>query len=144
MTQEQIEEFTDLISKFGKDGLVSIDDLEKTMIEYGYTPTEEEMEDIKIKMKEDDNSSIDYPEFLTLMAKKIMTPEVVEQLKAAFYVFDKDDDNMLTVKELTDVLKNIGEKVTPEELIKRMRYVGVDVSVENPLIDFDQFVSLVL
>lgn len=40
--------------------------------------------------------TIDFPEFLTVMAKKVKDADHAEELMAAFKVFDRDGDGMLT------------------------------------------------
>ena len=56
----------------------------------GQNPIEAELQDMINEVDADENDTIDYPEFLNLMTKKMKDTDSKEELKEAFYVFDKD------------------------------------------------------
>lgn len=58
------------------------------------------------------NGTIDFEEFLTMMARKMKETDTEEEMKEAFKVFDKDGDGFITVSELRQVMANLGEKLT--------------------------------
>ena len=61
------------------------------------------------------NGTIDFSEFLTMMARKMKDSDTEEELKEAFRVFDKDGNGYISAAELRHVMTNLGEKLTDEE-----------------------------
>ncbi|KFR15358.1 Calmodulin, striated muscle, partial [Opisthocomus hoazin] len=58
---------------------------------------------------------IDFPEFLSLMARKMRDTDSEEEIREAFRVFDKDGNGYISAAELRHVMTNLGEKLTDEE-----------------------------
>ena len=56
-------------------------------------------------------SNIDFPEFLTLMARKMQDTDSEEEIKEAFRVFDKDNSGYISAAELRHVMTNLGQSV---------------------------------
>mgnify|MGYP001102027203 CR=1 FL=1 len=59
----------------------------------------------------DGNGTIDFPEFLTMMARKMQDSEGEEEIREAFKVFDKEGNGFISAAELRHVMTNLGEKV---------------------------------
>jgi len=51
----------------------------------------------------DGNGTIDFPEFLTMMARKMKDTDSEEEIKEAFKVFDKDGNGFISAAELRHV-----------------------------------------
>lgn len=62
------------------------------------------------------NGSIEFHEFLLLIANRLRTEDVDEELKDAFRVFDKNHDGLLSASELRDVLATLGEEMCHDEI----------------------------
>jgi calmodulin len=62
----------------------------------------------------DGNGTIDFPEFLSLMARKMKDTDTEEELIEAFKVFDRDGNGFISAAELRHVMTNLGEKLTDE------------------------------
>ena len=58
------------------------------------------------------NGTIDFEEFLAMMAKKMKDTDTDEEMREAFRVFDKDGDGFITSIELQHVMTSLGEKLT--------------------------------
>merc|ERR1711894_66450 len=88
MTTDQIAEFKEAFSLFDKDGdgTITTKELGTVMRSLGQNPTEQELQDMINEVDADGNGTIDFPEFLTMMSKKI---------KEAFKVFDKDGNGFI-------------------------------------------------
>jgi Ca2+-binding EF-hand superfamily protein len=52
----------------------------------------------------DGNNSIDFPEFLTMMARKMKDTDSEEEIMEAFKVFDKDNNGQISAAELRHVM----------------------------------------
>ena len=74
----------------------------------------------------DGNGTIDFPEFLTMMARKMKDTDSAEEIKEAFKVFDKDGNGFISAAELRHIMTNLGEKLTDEEVDEMIREADVD------------------
>ena len=79
-------------------------------------PTEAELQDMINEVDADGNGTIDFPEFLSLMARKMKDTDTEEELIEAFKVFDRDGNGFISAAELRHVMTNLGEKLTDEEV----------------------------
>ena len=67
------------------------------------------------------NGEIDFEEFLQMMSKKIKDTDTEEEIRDAFRIFDKDGNGLISANELKQLMANLGEKLTDEELDEMMR-----------------------
>jgi len=74
----------------------------------GQNPTEAQLQDMINEVDADGNGSIDFPEFLTMMARKMRDTDSEEEIKEAFKVFDKDFNGYISAAELRHVMTYIG------------------------------------
>ena len=76
----------------------------------------------------DGNGTIDFPEFLTMMARKMKETDRSreEEIREAFRVFDKDGNGFISAAELRHVMTNLGEMLTDEEMDERIRDADID------------------
>merc|ERR1712118_654492 len=90
LTEEQIAEFKEAFSLFDKDGdgTITTKELGTVMRSLGQNQTEAELQDMINEV--DGNGTIDFPEFLSLMARKMKDTDTEEELIEAFKVFDRD------------------------------------------------------
>ena len=72
------------------------------------------------------NGTIDFPEFLTMMARKMRDTEGEEEIKEAFRVFDKDGNGHISASELRYIMTNLGEKLTDEEVDEMIKEADID------------------
>lgn len=72
------------------------------------------------------NGTIDFPEFLTMMARKMKDSDTEEEIREAFRVFDKDGNGFISAAELRHVMTNLGEKLTDEEVDEMIREADID------------------
>ena len=72
------------------------------------------------------NGTIDFPEFLTMMARKMKESDSEEEIREAFRVFDKDGNGFISAAELRHVMTNLGEKLTDEEVDEMIREADID------------------
>ncbi|KAJ0502672.1 putative EF-hand domain-containing protein [Helianthus annuus] len=78
----------------------------------------------------DGNGTIDFPEFLNLMARKMKDTDSVEDLKDAFHLFDKDQNGFISAVDLFHVMTNHGEMLTDDQVDEMIREADVDGGVD--------------
>jgi calmodulin len=96
------------------------------MRSHGQNPTEAELQDMINEVDADGNGTIEFPEFLTLMARKIRNEDTDEELIEVFKLFDRDANGFISALELRQALTNLGEKLTDEEVDEMIREADVD------------------
>ena len=143
LSNEQIAEFKEAFSLFDKDGDGSITtkELGTVMRSLGQNPTEAELQDMINEVDQDGSGTIDFPEFLTLMARKMQDSDSEEEIKEAFRVFDKDGNGFISAAELRHVMTNLGEKLTDEEVDEMIREADVDGDGQIP---YEEFVKMMM
>ncbi len=75
----------------------------------GQNPTEKELQDMINEVDTDGNNIIDFPEFLSLMARKMKDSDQEEELVEAFKCFDKDGNGLISITELRNIMSLIKE-----------------------------------
>jgi len=122
------------------DGTITTKELGTVMRSMGQMPSEKELRDMINEVDSDGNGFIDFQEFLTLVARKMMTEkETDEEMMQAFKVFNRDGDGFISAPELRLVMVNLGEKLTDEEIQEMIREVDVDGDGQ---INFEEFKRL--
>jgi len=89
----------------------------------------------------DGNGTIDFPEFLSLMARKMKDTDTEEELIEAFKVFDRDGNGLISASELRHVMTNLGEKLTDEEVDEMIREADID---GDGHINYEEFVRMMM
>ncbi|CAN7136521.1 unnamed protein product [Brassica rapa subsp. narinosa] len=120
---------------------ITTKELGTVMRSLGQNPTEAELQDMINEVDADGNGTIDFPEFLNLMAKKMKDTDSEEELKEAFRVFDKDQNGFISAAELRHVMTNLGEKLTDEEVEEMVREADVDGDGQ---INYEEFVKIMM
>ncbi|KAL9447687.1 hypothetical protein AB3S75_015209 [Citrus x aurantiifolia] len=143
LPEDQIAEFQEAFCMLDRDGdgCITIEELAVAIKSLDQNPTEEELRNMISEVDVNGNGTIEFGEFLNLMARKMKENEAQEELKEAFKVFDKDQDGYISPNELRHVMMNIGEKVTDEELEQMVREADLDCDGQ---INYDEFARMML
>lgn len=143
LTRQQVKEFKDAFAIFDKDGGGSIttQELGEVMKSLGQKPTTAELEAIVREIDADGNGEIDFPEFLTMMLRKMNEGDPEKELMDVFMVFDKDGSGTISSEELRAAMRVIGEKLTDDEIQDAIRLADRDGDGE---VDYDEFIQFVL
>lgn len=123
------------------DGTVCCAELGTVMRSLGQNPTDAELQDMINEVDADGNGTVDFPEFLSLMARKMKDTDSEEELIEAFKVFDRDGGGYISIGELRHVMTNLGEKLTDEELDEMTRESDVDGDGQ---INYEEFVRMMM
>ncbi|KAK7285125.1 hypothetical protein RJT34_19885 [Clitoria ternatea] len=129
-----------LLDKDG-DGCITFEELGTAMKSLNENPTLEELQMMMNEADTDGNGTIEFVEFLNLMARKMKETDAEEELKDAFRLFDKDQDGYISPSELRSAMRTVGEKVTDEEVELMVKEADLD---GDGLVDYQEFVRIML
>ncbi|GAW06925.1 calmodulin [Lentinula edodes] len=134
---------TEAFSLFDKDGDGTITTLElgTVMRSLGQNPTDAELQDMINEVDVDGNGTIDFKEFLSMMAKKFKDTDSEEEIRQAFQVFDKDGNGTISAKELKAVMESLGEKLSDKEVDAMIQEADLD---GDGCINYQEFVNMML
>lgn len=87
----------------------------------------------------DDNGAIDFDEFLVLMKSRPKDPD--QELRNAFKVFDTDNSGSISRSELKNLMINLGQSLTDNEVDEMMKMVDTNNDGE---ISFEEFKTMMV
>merc|ERR1711865_1363139 len=76
----------------------------------------EEIQKMIADVDDDGSGTIEYEEFLKMMTHKILNRDPKDEILKAFRLFDDDETGKISFKNLKRVAKELGERMTDEEL----------------------------
>ena len=88
----------------------------------------------------DGNGKIEFSEFLSMMSRKMGTRSFNEEALEAFKVLDKDSSGSISESELRQIMNNIGEDVTDEEIKEMMNEADLDGDGQ---VSFEEFAAII-
>jgi len=92
----------------------------------------------------DSSGAIEFPEFLALMAFRLMLTDNEDEILEAFKIFDKDGNGKLSAEELKSVLTSLGEKLSPQECDEIIRLADTDGDGQIAYREFVKFLMSAL
>ena len=113
LTDEQIAEFKEAFGLFDKDGdgTMTTKELGTVLKRFLQNPTKAELQDMINEVDDDGNGTIDFGEFLTMMARKMKDTDSDDEIKEALKVFDKDGNRFISAAMLLTLgIKTCSEK----------------------------------
>jgi len=118
LTEEQKQEIKEAFDLFDTDGSGSIDakELKVAMRALGFEPKKEEIQKMISDVDDDGSGTIEFDEFLKMMTHKILNRDPKDEILKAFRLFDDDETGKISFKNLKRVAKELGERMTDEEL----------------------------
>uniref|UniRef100_A0A7S3UN03 EF-hand domain-containing protein n=1 Tax=Oxyrrhis marina TaxID=2969 RepID=A0A7S3UN03_OXYMA len=122
------------------DGTITTKELGTVMRALGQNPNEAELQEmINLVDTAEGQMTIDFPEFLSMMARRMKDPGDLEnKMKMAFDVFDRNEDKVISPAEYRHVMANLGVKLSDEELDDVIR--GYDIDGDGQ-INYEEFVK---
>jgi len=102
LTSEQIGELERAFSLFDKDGdrRISTEELGTVLGSLGQHPTAADLQDMIKEIDADASGTLDFGEFRSLMARKMMGTNTEDELVEAFKVFDRDGSGLISAAEM--------------------------------------------
>ncbi|NWI37935.1 CALMS protein, partial [Picathartes gymnocephalus] len=141
LSEEKIAEFKEAFSLFDRDGdgRVGTKELGTVMRSLGLNPSEAELQAMVGELDADGSGTVDFPEFLSLMARKAKDTDSEEEIREAFRVFDKDGNGYISAAELRHVMTNLGEKLTDEEVDEMIKEADGN---NDGQVNYEEFVRM--
>ena len=116
MTEELIADFRDAFKTFDtdEDGYLSLKELGDLLIELGVPVSKEELTEMTNEIDIEGNGTIDFKEFILLMARKMRDYDNEDEYIEAFRIIDQNNDDLISKEELKDAMTRIGQFVWGE------------------------------
>jgi calmodulin len=143
LTEEQVSEFKEAFDLFDKngDGRIPTKELGTMMRSLGQNPSDSELQDMIDEVDADNTGTIDFTEFLTMIARETKEIDSEGEIKEAFKLFDRDDSGFISAAELRKVMSSLGENLTDDEIDEMIRETGQE---GDGRIDYNEFVQLMM
>ncbi|XP_022242102.1 calcium-binding protein E63-1-like isoform X1 [Limulus polyphemus] len=145
LTESQVQELKAAFVLMDKnhDGRVNASELKSMSESLGILLTDGMIRHVLQQVNRRDDGMINEEEFMTWMAKHqtSIKDDVMEDLLAAFRVFDKDRNGFITRDELRVAMEMIGEPVSDEQLDELIKVTDVD---NDGRINYEEFVRILL
>ena len=128
LNETQVGQFQDAFKAVDtdNDGFIASSQLGQVLRIIGQNPTDAEVQDMINEVDFDGTGSIEFPAFLTMMAKKISNLNAEDEIREAFQLFDLDGNGYITRLELKLVMMNLGEKLTDDECDQLVDEADID------------------
>jgi len=141
ITEEQKSEIKEAFDLFDTDksGKIDYHELKVAMRSLGF---EVKKADVLELMKEYDKTGsgqIDYNDFLEIMTTKTAERDPNEEIRKAFKLFDDDNTNRISLKNLRRVARELGENLSDDELQAMIDEFDKDMDGE---INEEEFLSI--
>ena len=118
---ESFRENFDLVDD-DRDGLITREQASLLFRGLGQTPTNSELNDLVEKLPQ----QISFDDFLEWFGNSYKQPVVENDLVRAFRVFDLSNSGVLPVSKFRELLTNLGDHMTNEEIEEIMKEIPVD------------------
>ena len=133
LTEPMINAYTEAFKRFDLDGdgYLSLKELGELLKQMGHPIDQEDLMDMTNEIDIEGNGTIDRKEFLQLMARKIRDFDDEDEYIEAFKIFDRNNDDLISVEEMKEIMTILGQwvwKVSPtdEEMVEMIREADTD------------------
>jgi len=131
LTEDQIEDLKLAFEMFDEkeQGFLTKADLQSVCDKYGIKANASAVADMFKEADVTNQGKIGFPEFMSMMTRKMKEADSEDELTEAFRVFDPYGDGIIAEKELTEALTKQGDKLAREELDEMYSTCLVDGNV---------------
>ncbi len=103
---------------------------------FGMEVKKQDVRDIYSEMGKDIKQGISYNEFITIMTARMGPRDSKDEIYKIFKLFDEDNLNKITFKNLKRIASEVGEKIPDEELKEMLEEADRD---GDGMLNFDEF-----
>ncbi|KRY61110.1 Calmodulin [Trichinella britovi] len=118
------------------DGVVTAEDFSIKMLRLGIPHSVDELLHAMREIAGDGTEEVDFDALFPLMTCEVESDEERMELKETFNIFDRDGDGYITAEELKNVLNDLGDPVSDEEVLAILTSTDND---KDGLISFEDF-----
>jgi len=132
LNDDQVEEFKSAFDMFDEEqkGFLTKADVQTIFNKYGVRVDLKQIEELWKEGDPHGSGQITFPQFVSMMARKMKQTDSQADLLEAFRVFDPYGDNSVIEKEIADALLNTGDKLTKDELQEMLSVCAIDGRVD--------------
>merc|ERR1719419_1611245 len=118
-----------------------MEELGQVMKSLGQAPTDEQLTEMIKEVDDDGSGTIEFDEFLKLMAKQVSKRDLQDELGEAFRAFDQDGDGLISKVELKKVMDSLGEKLSEQDIEDMISEADHDGDGQ---VNYEEFVAMML
>merc|ERR1712050_179085 len=124
LSEEQMEEIREAFGLFDADasGMIDVRELKAAMRALGFEVKNEELKKMVTDIDNDGNGTIEFAEFLQMMTGKMGEKDTREDIEKVFKLFDDDNTNKISFRNLARVAEELGENI--DEFYRIMKKKG--------------------
>merc|ERR1712153_232366 len=117
LSEEQLDEVREAFGLFDADasGEIDVRELKAAMRALGFKVKNEELKKMVTDIDNDGNGTIEFGEFLAMMTGKMGEKDTREDIEKVFKLFDDDNTNKISFRNLARVAEELGENIDDEE-----------------------------
>ena len=143
LPKNKIDEYKKIFNLHSKeqDGNVNTSELANIFKSINIDASDEEIKEIIQKLDLENKKEINYDEFLTIINQKDKDVDEEEEVLKAFKVFDKEGNGLININELKDIMLNIGNNWSEDELNKMLGEADIDM---DGYINYEEFVRTMM
>merc|ERR1712002_234038 len=133
--------FQDAFSHFDKSnsGILPTKVLGQLLRFVGENPSDAEVQDLMNEVDTGSTGSFKFPNFLSMMLRKIDEINAEAEIREAFKVFDSNGDGFINRQELGFVMENLGENMENEEIESLIDEIDIDGDGQ---INYEEFYTM--
>ena len=109
ISEGEIAEYKEVFSMFDRDGDGTIDnsELKAVMVSLGTNPSDQEVADLVKKVDTDQNGTIDFEEFCSMMSERQEKVDPAQEAAAVLRALDKDKDGLISKADLIEACAGV-------------------------------------
>ena len=141
LTEEDVAEYQEAFQLFDKDGNGHIEakELAEVLTALGQSPSEEDIVKMMKEVDADENGSIEFPEFLKMMASRHRKVDNTEEIQEAFKVFADSSGQYISAETLSKSMAALKENFDKDNINTMIAISGTDGKVS-----FSQFKNMMM
>ncbi|XP_050304900.1 troponin C, isoallergen Bla g 6.0101-like [Anthonomus grandis grandis] len=148
LDKEQLSMLKSTFDAFDVDrkGFISTDMIGTILDMLGTQLVGDELESIIDEIDEDGNGEVSFEEFANLAARFLIEEEedtdaIQSELKGAFRIYDRDGNGFITIEVLREILQELDEKLTDDDLDNMIDEIDTDGS---GTVDWEEFKAVMI
>jgi len=118
MSPEEMEEVTEAFQLFDVDqkGTIDVKEIKAAFRALGFQVKKQEIRQMMMDIDKVESSTVLFDEFVEMVTPRMMARDTREEIMKVFRLFDDDNSNKITFKNLQRVARELGENLTDDEL----------------------------